>query len=130
MGDDRRHIRAGFHTVTPYLIVEGAASLIAFAVAAFEAEELRRDLRPDGAIMNAELRIGDSVIELAEARQEWPPRSGALHLYVRDTDAAYRRALAAGATSLYAPEEMPYGERSAGVSDPTGTHWYIATYHR
>jgi PhnB protein len=128
MTDDRGHIRTGFRTVTPYLIVEGAADLIAFAVAALGAEEVRRDLRPDGTIMNAEIRVGDSIVELAEAGEAWPARPGALHVYVPDTDATYRRALAAGATSLYAPAEMDYGERSAGVQDPTGNHWYIATF--
>ena len=129
MDDYRRHIRTGFRTVTPYLTVAGAPDLIAFAIAAFGAEELRRDLRPDGTIMNAELRIGDSIIELAEGRAEWTPRPGALHVYVRDTDDTYRRALAAGGTSLYEPAEMPYGERSAGVTDPVGNYWFIATFH-
>ena len=82
----RPSIRPGFHAVTPYLIVAGAARLIAFAAAVFGAEELRRDLRPDGTIMNAELRIGDAVFELAEAGAGWPARPGALHVYVRDTD--------------------------------------------
>lgn len=128
MTGDGRHIRTGFHTVTPYLIVEGAADLIAFAVGAFGAEEVRRDLLPDGTIMNAEIRIGDSIVELAEAGEAWPARPGALHVYVRDTDDTYRRALDAGATELYAPKEMEYGERSAGVTDPVDNHWYIATY--
>lgn len=128
MTGDRRHIRADFHTVTPYLIVADAAHLIAFAVATFGAAEIRRDLRPDGTIMNAEIGIGDSIVELADAGAAWPARQGALHVYVRDTDDTYRRALDAGATSLYEPADMDYGERSAGVTDPTGNHWYIATY--
>jgi PhnB protein len=128
MTNEGQHIRPGFHTVTPYLIVAGAARLIEFAVSAFEAEEIRRDLRPDGTIMNAEIRIGDSIVELAEAGEAWPARPGALHVYVRDTDETYQRAIDAGATTLYAPEDMPYGERSAGVIDPAGNHWYIATY--
>ena len=122
MTGDGRHIRTGFHTVTPYLIVAGAARLIEFAVGAFGAEEIRRDLRPDGTIMNAEIRIGDSIVELAEAGEAWPARPGALHVYVRDTDDTYRRALDAGATVLSAPEDMDYGERSAGVTDPVGNH--------
>jgi PhnB protein len=128
MTNDGQHIRTGFRTVTPYLIVAGAARLIDFAVGAFEAEEVRRDLRPDGTIMNAEIRIGDSIVELAEAGEAWSARPGALHVYVRDTDDTYRRALDAGATTLYEPADMPYGERSAGVVDPVGNHWYIATY--
>ena len=122
------HIRPGFHAVTPYLIVAGAAGLLDFAAAVFGAAEVGRDLLPDGTIMHAELRIGDAVVELAEAGEAWPAQPGALHVYVPDTDTTYRRALTAGATSLYAPAEMAYGERSAGVQDPAGNHWYIATF--
>ena len=78
--------------------------------------------------MNAELRIGDSVVELSQAVTDQKTTPAALHVYVRDTDAAYQRALAVGATSLYAPTEMDYGERSAGVSDSNGNRWYFATY--
>jgi PhnB protein len=128
MTANAQYIRDGFRAVTPYLIVHDAPGLIDFMVQVLDAEEIRRDLRPDGAIMNAEVRIGDSVVELAEAGDDWPPRPGALHVYLRDTDATYRRALAANATSLYEPADMPYGERSAGVQDPSGNHWYFATY--
>jgi uncharacterized glyoxalase superfamily protein PhnB len=123
-----KHIREGFNTVTPYLIVEGAVQLIDFMVRVFGAEEIRRDLHPNGTIMNAEIRIGDSVVELAEAGDAWSPMPGALHVYVQDTDDVYHRALQAGAISLYPPADMDYGERSAGVKDPVGNHWYLATY--
>ena len=128
MTSNVKHVRTGFRTVTPYLIVQGAARLIEFMVEALGAEEIRRDLMPDGRIMNAEVRIGDSIVELAEASGEWPAMPGGLHVYVTDTDAVYRRALQAGATSLYEPADMSYGERSAGVKDPSGNHWYLATY--
>ena len=122
--------RPGFHTVTPYLIVRNAPRLIDFLVEVFGAQELRRDLHADGSIMNAELRIGSSIVELAEAREEWPPFPAALHVYLPDTDAVYDKALAAGADSLYAPADMPYGERSAGIKDPCGNHWFLATYEQ
>jgi PhnB protein len=128
MTSGRSHIRTGFHTVTPYLTVQGAAGLLAFIAQVFGGEELRRDLRADGMIMNAEIKIGDSVLELAEAHGEWEALPGALHVYVPDTDAVYERALVAGATTLYAPADMDYGERSAGVRDQRGNSWYIATY--
>ena len=128
MTESHQHIRTGFRTVTPYLIVQGAVRLIAFMQEALDAEELRRDLQPDGTIMNAEFRIGDSIVEVAEASALWPAMPGGLHVYVRDTDVVYQRALAAGATSLYAPADMSYGERSAGVKDPVGNHWYLATF--
>jgi uncharacterized glyoxalase superfamily protein PhnB len=117
----------GYHTVTPYLIVQGATQLIDFLKEAFEATELSRTTRPDGAIANAEVRIGDSIVETGDARDEWPPTPAAIHLYVNDTDATYRQALKAGARSLCEPEDMPYGERSAGVKDPAGNQWFIST---
>lgn len=119
----------GFRTVTPYLVVRGAERLLEFLAAAFGAETLDRNVRPDGSIGHAQVRIGDSLIELADGSPEWPALTAGLHIYVADTDATYRRALAAGGVSLYEPAEMPYGERSAGVKDPAGNQWYIATYH-
>jgi uncharacterized glyoxalase superfamily protein PhnB len=79
--------------------------------------------------MHAEVRIGDSMIELGDGNEQYPARPASIHVYVPDTDAVYRRALDAGATSLHAVEEMPYGERSGSVKDPFGNHWYIATHH-
>jgi PhnB protein len=123
------YIRTGFRTVTPYLIVHQVTRVIDFMMDVFRAEELRRDLYPDGTIMNVEMRLGDSIIELAEASTVWPAMPSGLHVYVPNTDETFQRAIAAGAQELYAPAEMPYGERSAGVKDPSGNHWYIATYH-
>lgn len=126
--NSNHYTRPGFATVTPYLIVRDAPRLIDFLLHVFDAEELRRDLHPDGSIMNAEVRVGTSIVELAEAGEAWPPFPSALHVYVPDTDVAYARALAAGAVSLYQPADMPYSERSAGVKDPCGNHWFLATY--
>lgn len=78
--------------------------------------------------MHASARIGDSMIEVSDATQQWRAMASAIHLYVPDTDAAYARALGAGATTLYEPADMFYGERSAGVTDPFGNKWYIATH--
>jgi PhnB protein len=118
----------GFHTVTPYLTVQGANQLLEFVKAAFDAEEVLCMKQPDGTIRHAAVRIGDSMVELAEARKEWAPMPGAIHLYVSDTDAVYERSLQAGATSLQEPTDMDYGERGAAVKDPVGNHWYIATH--
>jgi PhnB protein len=117
----------GYHTVTPYLIVDGAAPLIDFLKQAFEATEKQRRLRPDGSIMHAEVRVGDSIVMLADASTEYPPMPSALHLYVPDTDTFYQRALRAGATSLMAPENQSHGDRMAGVKDAVGNSWWIAT---
>ena len=121
-------IPEGYHSVTPYLTVQGAATLLDFLKQAFAATELHRMTRPDGTVGHAEVRIGDSVVMLAEARDEWKPMPGAMYLYVHDTDAAYQRALQAGATSLMEPADQFYGDRNAGVKDPVGNHWWIATH--
>lgn len=121
------HRPPGFSAVTPYLIVPGANRVIRFLADAFDAEERSRTTNPDGTIAHAELWIGGSVVELSEARAEWPAVPAALHLYVEDADASYRRALEAGGTSLYEPMDQPYGDRDAGVRDPGGTQWFVAT---
>ena len=120
-------IPEGMQSITPYLIVVGADRLVAFLREAFGAEELFRMARPDGTIQHAKVRVAGSIVELADGAGGYPPRPGAIHLYVDDADATYRRAIEAGAASLYEPADMPYGERSGGVVDPTGNHWYIAT---
>jgi uncharacterized glyoxalase superfamily protein PhnB len=83
---------------------------------------------PEGAVLHATIRIGDTTLELGEAHAEFQAMPCHLHLYVPDTDAVYERALRAGATSISAPEDKPYGERGAGVRDPFGNSWFIATY--
>jgi len=118
----------GYHSVTPYLIVRGVARLIDFLKQAFEATEtIPRMTRPDGTIMHAEIRIGDSAVMLGEPMGEFQPMPGSLYLYVSDTDATYRRALQAGATSTMEPADQFYGDRNAGVKDPQGNTWWIAT---
>ena len=120
-------IPEGMHAVTPYLIVPRPEALIAFLGAAFGAVETFRTSRPDGSIMHASLRLADSTIELGEANASHPAMPCALHLYVADTDATYRRALDAGATSTQEPRDAFYGDREAGIVDPSGNHWFLAT---
>jgi uncharacterized glyoxalase superfamily protein PhnB len=121
-------IPAGHHTVTPYLLVSDAARLIDFLVRAFGAIEVGKHAGPDGRVMHAEVRIGDSLVMLSDAGGEWKPMPCVLHLYVRDTDAFYGKAMEAGATSLREPADQFYGDRSAGVQDPEGNQWWIATH--
>jgi PhnB protein len=124
-----KHIPDGFHTVTPYLTVPGVATLIDFLQQAFDAQPLLSPMmRPDGSIGHAEVKIGDSVIMMGEPMGDMPPMPGSLYLYVQDTDAVYQRALQAGATSLMEPADQFYGDRSAGVKDPAGNQWWIATH--
>ncbi len=117
----------GLHSVVPYLHVNGAAKLIEFMKQVFDAQEIARYPMPDGTISHAQVKIGDSVVELADGGEKWPPMPCALHVYVPDSDATYRRALAAGCTSLQEPADQFYGERSASVRDFCGNNWYLAT---
>jgi len=117
----------GYHTVTPYLVVKGVADLLPFLEKAFGAEVKECLRRPDGSVMHAEARIGDSVVMMGEASERHPPRPGILYLYVPDTDALYRRAMAAGAVSIMEPADQFYGDRNAGVEDPCGNQWWIGT---
>ena len=123
------HLREGYRSVTPSIFVNGAAQFIDFLKAVFGAEERLRVPGTEGnRIRYAEMKIGNSMIELGDASERYPACPAALHVYVPETDSVYRRALDAGATSLHAVEEMPYGERSGSVKDPFGNHWYIATH--
>jgi uncharacterized glyoxalase superfamily protein PhnB len=118
----------GYHSVTPYLVVEGAAKVIEFAKQAFGAEELHRMNAPDGKILHAEIKIGDSRVMLGDAQGPWKPMPTTLYLYVPDVDAVYKRAVAAGGASEQEPADQFYGDRTSGVRDPAGNRWFIATH--
>jgi PhnB protein len=122
-------IPEGHHTVTPYLVVRGAARTIDFLKNAFGAEIAFEPMkRPDGLIMHAELKIGDSIIMLGDASERAQPTQSMLHLYVPNIDAVYQRAVQAGAVSTMEPADMFYGDRTGSVKDPAGNTWYIATH--
>lgn len=118
----------GYHSVTPYLTVRGADKLLDFVKKAFGATETVRMPRGDGSIAHAEVRIGDSIVMIGEPDAESPITPGTIHLYIADCDAAYQRALQAGAASLREPSDQYYGDRMAGVRDPVGNQWWIATH--
>jgi PhnB protein len=123
----RPAVREGFTTVTPYIRV-ASEGLVSFLVQAFDAEETL-SAHGGGGGMHREVRLGDSMVMIGEGASGdvMPIAPMAFHLFVADADAAYRRAIAAGATSLGEPADRAYGERSGFVADPFGNHWYIAT---
>ena len=124
-----KSIPEGYHAVTPYLVVEGAEKLIDFMKQAFGAKETERMSMPDGSIGHAEVWINDSVIMLGDARGDtWKAMPSSIYLYVTDCDTVYKQAIEAGATSLMEPKDQFYGDRSGGVQDPAGNHWFIATH--
>ena len=125
----------GYHSVTPTIVVRDAAKAIDFYKRAFGAEEIGRMPGPDGKIMHAEIKIGDSLIMLGEENEQWGSRSplstggvhGSLHIYVADADMAFERALQAGAKVRYPLEDAFWGDRFGKVVDPFGHEWGIAT---
>ena len=131
-----RPIPEGYHSVTPYLIVTGAASAIEFYKHAFGAKEVMRMAHPDGRVGHAELQIGDSRIMLADEFPEIGARSPmslggtpvGIQLYVDDVDAVTARALAAGAKMLRPLKDQFYGDRSGTLNDPFGHQWTISTH--
>lgn len=123
-----KYIPEGFHTATPYLVVPGVARLIDFLKQAFGAEERERMAHPDGRIMHAEVKIGNSIIMMGEPTGEMQPIPAMIYLYVPDIDATYRKALQAGAKTVMEPADQFYGDRSAGIEDPCGNKWWIATH--
>jgi PhnB protein len=116
----------GYHTVTPYLVVPGVAKLIDFLKQAFDAREIQRHQRPDGTVQHAEVRIGDSIVMMGEPQPPQKPIPAMILLYVADVDTLYQRALKAGATSVRAPADQPYGDRTGGVEDSCGNQWWVA----
>ena len=119
--------RPGLTSITPYVIVRPAAQFIEFLKSAFEGTERLRMPSPDGAIMHAEVAVGNGAIEVSDGNEVYPTAPAAIHLYVDDPDAAYTRALQAGASSIYAPtDDHPSGDRWGAVKDQFGNHWYIA----
>lgn len=116
--------------MTPYLTVSDPDGLVAFARAAFAAEELKdqRASSPDGKIMHTAFRVEGCIIETGRASAQWKSFPASIHLYVRDVDATYARAIKAGGESLHDVRDMEYGERSGAVKAPVGNYWYIATY--
>jgi len=122
------YIPKGLNNVNAYLHPLRAEPVITFLKRAFGAQELAKHASPDGVVHHAEIRVGDSVVEMGESHGKYPPMPTMFYLYVPDADAVYRRALAAGAKSLHEPTDQPYGDRSAAVNDAFGNTWYIATH--
>jgi len=117
----------GYNSVSPYLIVDGASRTIDFLQRAFGAAEIRRFGGPAGTIMHAEVRIDDTVVMLADSAEGWPSVPAHVHIYVRDVDASYKRALDAGATSAQEPVKKGDEDKRGGVKDAGGTTWWIST---
>jgi PhnB protein len=126
----------GYHTATPYLIVNSASDALSYYKKAFAATELFRMAGPDGKIGHAEFKVGDSIMMIADENPAMEARSPkslggspiSIMLYVEDVDVVFNRAIAAGATVERRIEDKFYGDRAGGMIDPFGHKWYIATH--
>ncbi len=124
-------IPEGYHTITPYLSVLDASGLIEFLKQAFDAKEIEMHTMPDGKIINAQIRIGDSMILIADAPKEMGERKlmpTMLYMYVNDADAVYKSAIQAGGKSIMEPADQFYGDRVGAVEDMAENQWWIATH--
>jgi len=126
----------GYHTLTPYLIIKNAANAIEFYKKAFGATELMRMAGPEGKVMHAEIKIGNSPIMISDECPEMDARSPqslggspvSLLLYVEDVDPFFNRAISAGAKPVRPVKDQFYGDRSGSLSDPYGHVWHVATH--
>src|ERR1051325_2600239 len=136
MASQVKPIPDGFHTVTPYLVVHDAAKAIDFYKRAFDAKERYRMEGPPGKIGHAEIQIGDSVIMLGDEMPQMDTKSpqslggttGGLFIYVHDVDAAFNKAVGAGAKATMPPADMFWGDRYGKLTDPFGHSWSMATH--
>jgi PhnB protein len=136
MATKAKAVPEGFHTLTPYLTVRDAAQAVEFYKKAFGAEVRGIHYTPDGKIMNADLKIGDSILLLAEefpamkvlSPQSLGGSSVTIHVYTEDVDAKFNQAVAAGATTVMPVMDMFWGDRYGQVTDPYGHRWSLATH--
>jgi PhnB protein len=122
------YVPKGLNDVNVYMHPLRAEPVISFLKRAFGAREISKYASPHGVVHHAEIRVGSSVVEMGEAHDKYPAMPTMFYLYVPNCDAVYRRALAAGATSISEPADQPYGDRNGAVKDAFGNQWYIATH--
>ena len=127
----RKSVKAipeGMHTVTPFLVVDGANELIRFIEQSFDGKTTSIMKTKEGRVMHAGVQIGDSQIMVSDSTEQYQAGSARLYLYVDDVDATYKQAINAKGVSLREPTDEFYGDRSSGVKDAWGNEWWIATH--
>jgi PhnB protein len=129
MATQVKPIPEGFHSLTPYLVADGAEKVIRFIKDAFGAQAVLEPMtRPDGKIMHAEFKVGDSIVMISDSSERAKATSSTLYVYVPNIDAVFQKAVKAGGVSEMEPANQFYGDRSGSVKDPAGNRWYIATH--
>jgi PhnB protein len=121
-------IPPGYHSITPFLMLNDIAGFLDFLRDAFEAQEIHRMPAPDGSVNHAQVRIGDSHILMGDPMGQHPQMPACIYFYVPNADAVYAQALKVGATSIAPPTDQFYGDRNAGVQDKWGNVWWFATH--
>lgn len=114
--------------VSPYLIVSDVEVTMNFIEYVFNGKVREKMTTPDGSVNHGEMSIGDSVIMMGKATEEYKPLNAMLYIYVEDTDSTYKRAIEKGAVSVMEPADQFYGDRNAGVTDKDGISWWIASH--
>lgn len=117
----------GYTSVAPYLLVNGAAATVEFLKKVFAAEPLRMISGAGGVVRHGEVRIDDTVVMIADAIEGWPMIPAHVHLYVKDVDATFQKAIAAGATSVQEPVKKDDSDKRGGFRDPGGITWWVGT---
>jgi PhnB protein len=117
----------GYHTVTPYLAIQGVPTVIDFLKGAFDAKEIERHSMPDGTVMNATVRVGSSMIMLGEKPKDQKAFPAMFYLYVENVDISFKRAVEAGGKVYMEVTDQFYGDRSGAVEDSAGNQWWIAS---
>lgn len=120
------NVPEGHHTIIPYFTVSDADRLIAFMLRALDGRVVIEERTENGRVRHARVRIGDSIVMLNEAGDNYAANASQMHLYVVDVDAAFTRAVDEGASILMEPNDRPHGDRMAGFLDPCGNTWWIA----
>ena len=125
---DKDSAPKGYHSITPYFTVNDAEKFIEFLIVVFDASVIKETRYENNRIQHARVRIGSSIIMLNEGSVTYPVITSQMHLFVSDTDTTYKAALKAGAVTLMEPNDRPHGDRMAGIKDPCGNIWWIATH--
>ncbi|MBN8568362.1 MAG: VOC family protein [Ignavibacteria bacterium] len=120
-------IPEGYHSITPFIVAKDARGLIEFLKKAFDAQVLHIS-ENDGVVMHGEIKIGDSIVMLAEENVNAPASPVGIYLYVNDIDKTYKQAVDAGGKSIMEPADQFYGDRTAGIKDIAGNSWWIGTH--
>lgn len=128
MSSEPEPVPDGYATVAPWIVTRDTAREIEFLTAAFDGEELGRMQGDDGSIVHAEVRIGDFIVLLFDAKDDWPDTPALLRLYMKDIDEVFQKALRAGATSVTELFNSPWGDRGGRIRDPLGNIWWLVEH--